>query len=377
VVTINLTAADRLAQSRANAATLCRADYGAAILMGWQRFPTFLPRLVRLLRQAHANGRWETAMNFMRTAILLAGLTALFMGVGYLIGGQTGALLALVVAGGMNFFAYWNSDRMVLSMHGAQEVDERIAPDLFRMVRDLATRAQLPMPKVYIMENPQPNAFATGRNPENAAVAVTTGLLNMLSRDEVAGVVAHELAHIKNRDTLTMTITATIAGAISMLAQFGLFFGGSRDSRDGFGIIGTLAMVILAPIAAMLVQMAISRTREYAADRLGGTISGNPQALASALVNISGAAHRIENPTAEQNPATAHLFIINPLTGGHGWDNLFATHPSTENRIAALQQLAAEMGHGGFGGSFGGAPRQSVPVTGGSPWGARPGGPWG
>jgi heat shock protein HtpX len=314
-------------------------------------------------------------MNFFRTAILLAGLTALFMGVGYLIGGQSGALIALLVAGAMNFFAYWNSDRMVLSMHGAQEADERTAPDLVRLVRELAQRAGLPMPRVYLMDNPQPNAFATGRNPENAAVAVTTGLLNMLNRDEVAGVVAHELAHVRNRDTLTMTITATIAGAISMLAQFGMFFGGGhRDNNNGFGIIGTLAMVILAPLAAMLVQMAISRTREYSADRLGAMIVGNPDALASALVKISNAAHQIENPTAEQNPATAHLFIINPLTGGHGWDNLFATHPSTENRIAALQALATEMGHGSRGSLA--RQRQSVPVT-GSRWDTPRGGPWG
>jgi heat shock protein HtpX len=314
-------------------------------------------------------------MNFLRTAILLAGLTALFMGVGYLIGGQSGALIALLVAGAMNFFAYWNSDRMVLSMHGAQEVDERAAPDLVRLVRELAQRAVLPMPRVYLMDNPQPNAFATGRNPENAAVAVTTGLLNMLSRDEVAGVLAHELAHVRNRDTLTMTITATLAGAISMLAQFGLFFGGGhRDNNNGFGIIGTLAMVILAPIAAMLVQMAISRTREYSADRLGAMIVGNPNALASALVRISNAAHQIENPTAEQNPATAHLFIINPLTGGLGWDNLFATHPSTENRVAALRQLAAEMGRGHVDGFA--RQRQSVPVT-GSRWDTPRGGPWG
>ncbi|MBZ0148606.1 MAG: M48 family metalloprotease, partial [Pseudorhodoplanes sp.] len=221
-------------------------------------------------------------MNYFRTAMLLAGLTALFMGVGFLVGGQSGALLALIVAAGMNFFAYWNSDRMVLSMHGAQEIDERIAPDLFRMVRELANRAGLPMPKVYLMDNPQPNAFATGRNPEHAAVAATTGLLNSLTREEVAGVIAHELAHIKSYDTLTMTITATFAGAISMLANFALFFGGSRDN-NGMGIIGRLALMILAPIAAMIVQMAISRTREYAADRLGGQIVGQPLHLASAL----------------------------------------------------------------------------------------------
>src|SRR5262245_11447999 len=320
-------------------------------------------------------------MNYMRTAILLAGLTALFMGVGYLIGGQTGAMLALVVAAGMNIFSYWNSDKMVLSMHGAHQVYEASAPDLCRMVRDLAGRAGLPMPKVYIMENDQPNAFATGRNPENAAVAVTTGLMNYLSRDEVAGVIAHELAHIKNRDTLIMTITATIAGAISMLAQFGMMFSGGHRNNNGFGIIGTLAMVILAPIAAMLVQMAISRTREYAADRMGAMIQGTPQPLISGLAKISNAAHQIENPSAEQNPATAHMFIINPLIGGHGWDSLFATHPSTENRIAALQQLGAEMGVSSAGGWGGGAPRSSVPPssgssTGGGPWGARRDGPW-
>ena len=312
-------------------------------------------------------------MNYLKTAILLAGLTALFMGVGFLIGGQQGALIALLVAGGMNLFAYWNSDRMVLSMHGAMEADERSAPDLVRLVGELAARAGLPMPRVYVMDNPQPNAFATGRNPEHAAVAVTTGLLQMLNRDELAGVIAHELAHVKNRDTLTMTITATIAGAISMLAQFGLFFGGGhRDNNNGYGVIGTLAMVILAPIAAMLVQMAVSRTREYAADNMGAHISGRPMALASALVKISGAAEQIPNDTAERNPATAHLFIVNPLAGAHGWDNLFATHPSVENRIAALQEIAGETG-----GSVRAAPAAPRHVPRG-PWGvsARRG-PWG
>ena len=218
-------------------------------------------------------------MNYFRTAILLAALTALFMGVGYLIGGQSGALIALVVAAGMNFVAYWNADTLVLRMHGAQEVDARAAPELYQMVGELAARAGLPMPRVYLMDNPQPNAFATGRNPQHAAVAATTGLLQMLSRDEIAGVLAHELAHIKHHDTLTMTITATIAGAISMLAQFGLFFGGGNRSNNGLGLIGTLAMVILAPLAAMLVQMAISRTREYSADATGAQISGRPLAL--------------------------------------------------------------------------------------------------
>lgn len=283
-------------------------------------------------------------MNYFRTAILLAGLTGLFMGVGFLIGGQGGALIALLVAGGMNLFAYWNSDRMVLSMHGAQAVDAASAPDLHAMVATLAQRAGLPMPRVYIMDNPQPNAFATGRNPENSAVAVTTGLLQSLNRDEVAGVIAHELAHIANRDTLIMTITATIAGAISMLGNIALFTGGGNNrDNGGFGLIGTLAMVILAPLAAMLVQMAISRTREYSADDLGARISGEPLALASALGKIAGLAHAIPNNAAEHNPATAHMFIINPLSGAR-MDNLFSTHPATENRIAALEQLAASHG---------------------------------
>jgi len=257
-------------------------------------------------------------------------------------------------------------------MHRAREVTETEAPDFYRLVRDLATRAHLPMPKVYIIDEDQPNAFATGRNPEHSAVAVTTGLLSVLNREELAGVVAHELAHIKNRDTLIMTITATIAGAISMLAQFGMFFGGSRDNNHGYGVIGTLAMVILAPIAAMLVQMAISRTREYAADNAGAQIAGRPLALASALAKISNYAERIPNDTAEQNPATAHLFIVNPLAGAHGWDNLFATHPAVENRIAALQQLAGELAAG--------APA-AAPASGSTarrgPWGLSRRGPWG
>ncbi len=284
----------------------------------------------------------DVAMNYLRTAMLLAGLTALFMGVGYLIGGATGAMIALVIAAATNLFTYWNSDRMVLSMYGAHEVDRSTAPELVGLVAELAGRAGLPMPRVFLMDEPQPNAFATGRNPENAAVAVTTGLMHQLSREELAGVIAHELAHIKHHDTLLMTITATIAGAISMLAQFGMFFGGNRDN-SGPGIVGSILMMILAPIGAMLVQMAISRTREYAADNLGARIAGQPMWLASALVKIEGAAHQVPNLEAERNPATAHMFIINPLSG-HGVDNLFATHPSTQNRIAALQQLAAELG---------------------------------
>jgi heat shock protein HtpX len=312
-------------------------------------------------------------MNYFRTALLLAGLTALFMGVGYLIGGSGGAMIALLVAGAMNIFAYWNSDKAVLSMAGAQEIDARTAPDLFNIVHELSQRAGLPMPRVYLMDNPQPNAFATGRNPENAAVAVTTGLLQHLSHEEITGVIAHELAHVKNHDTLIMTITATFAGAISMLAQFGMFFGGNRDNNNGgMGIIGTLAMVILAPLAAMLVQMAISRTREYSADRLGAQIAGQPEHLAAALQRLEAAAHAIPNETAEHNPATAHMFIVNPLSGAR-MDNLFSTHPSTENRVAALMQLAQEMGSGG-------APtarRSSVPASG--PWsgGGTPRGPWG
>jgi heat shock protein HtpX len=311
-------------------------------------------------------------MNHLRTAILLAGLTALFMGVGYLIGGSGGATIALVVAAAMNLFTYWNSDRMVLSMYGAQEVDARVAPDLYRLVQELSQRAGLPMPRVYLIDNPQPNAFATGRNPEHAAVAVNTGLLNTLSREEAAGVIAHELAHIKNRDTLTMTITATIAGAISMLAQFGMFFSGNRNNNNGMGILGTLAMVILAPIAAMLVQMAVSRTREYAADRMGAEIVGEPRYLASALAKLDDAAHAIPNEQAERNPATAHMFIVNPLSGAR-MDNLFSTHPATENRIAALEQLAAQMGRGGYARQA--QARQAVPSHG--PWGGQRRGPWG
>jgi len=305
-------------------------------------------------------------MSYFRTAMLLAGMTALFMGVGYLIGGASGAMLALLVAAGMNLFTYWNSDRMVLSMHGAQPVDARNAPDLFRLVADLAARADLPMPKVDIMDNPQPNAFATGRNPENAAVAVTTGLMQQLNREELAGVIAHELAHVKNHDTLLMTITATIAGAISMVAQFGMFFGGNRNN-NGPGIIGQLALMILAPLAAMLVQMAISRTREYAADDLGARICGNPMWLASALAKIDNAAHQIPNEDAERSPATAHMFIINPLSGRR-MDNLFTTHPATQNRIAALQALAGQMG--------GATMRTATPR---GPWGgaSRAKGPWG
>ena len=281
-------------------------------------------------------------MNIVRTAMLLAFMTALFMGVGLLVGGKGGMMIALVVAVAMNFFSYWNSDRMVLSMYGAQEVDERSAPEYYGIVRDLAKNAGLPMPRVYVLNSEQPNAFATGRNPENAAVAASTGLLHALSYEEVAGVMAHELAHIQNRDTLTMTITATFAGAISMLANFAMFFGGSRDNNNPLGFVGILVTMIVAPFAAMLVQMAISRTREYSADRRGAEICGNPLWLASALKKIAMAAERVPNMSAERNPATAHMFIINPLSGER-MDNLFSTHPNTENRIAALEGLAQEM----------------------------------
>ena len=308
-------------------------------------------------------------MNYFKTAILLAGMTALFMGVGFMIGGQVGMLLALVVAAGMNLFAYWNSDKLVLSMQGAQEVDESTAPDLFRIVRELSDRAGLPMPRVYLMESPQPNAFATGRNPEHAAVAATTGLLQNLKPDEIAGVIAHELAHVKNRDTLTMTVTATLAGAISMLANFGMFFGGNRNNNS-MGAIGSIALMILAPLAAMVVQMAISRSREYEADRGGAEISGRPLALASALQRLSHAAEQIPNEAAEANPATAHLFIVNPLSGQR-MDNLFSTHPATENRIAALEAIAQEMGDSG-----GVTPLSAETPR--NPWQrARARGPWG
>jgi len=276
---------------------------------------------------------------YIRTAMLLAALTALFMAAGWLLGGRGGMMIALLVAVGMNLFAYWNADKMVLRMHNAREVDARTAPDFYNLVARLAEQAQLPMPKVYLIETDQPNAFATGRNPQNAAVAATTGLLRRLSAEEVAGVMAHELAHVRNRDTLIMTITATIAGALSMLANFGLFFGGGDNRNNPLGFIGVILTVILAPLAAMLVQMAISRSREYEADRIGAEISGRPLWLASALEKIEAFSKRIDYGAAERNPATAHMFIINPLHA-HAVDSLFSTHPSTANRVAALQRMA-------------------------------------
>jgi heat shock protein HtpX len=290
-------------------------------------------------------------MNYVRTAILLAALTALLMGLGYLIGGRGGAAIAFVVAAATNMTAWWKGDRLVLSTQGAREVDEHTEPDLVHMVADLAARAGLPMPRVYLVDDQQPNAFATGRNPRHAAVAATTGLLETLSYDEVAGVMAHELAHISNRDTLIMTVTATVAGAISMLAQLGMLFR-HRGDRGGPSAVTMLLTTLLAPFAAMVVQMAISRTREYAADDLGARICGNPLSLASALATIEAGAHEIENVAAEENPATAHMFIINPLSGAR-LDNLFATHPSTYNRIAALEQLAHQMGVAGPDGGHG------------------------
>jgi heat shock protein HtpX len=280
-------------------------------------------------------------MNIARTGLLLAALTALFLAAGWLIGGQGGMVVALVIAIATNAFAYWNSDRMVLAVYRARPVSRVEAPDLVGLVEQLAERAGVPMPRVFVVDNPQPNAFATGRSPRHAAVAVTTGLLQALDAEQTAGVLAHELAHIRNRDTLTMTVTATIAGAIGMIANFGLLFGGNRDNP--MGALGTILVMILAPLAAMLVQLAISRSREYEADRVGAEISGQPLWLASALERIHVSASRIDNLDAERNPATAHLFIVNPLHA-HAVDGLFATHPSVENRVRRLRALAGHTG---------------------------------
>ena len=329
----------------------------------------------------------------LRTAMLLALMTALFMGVGYLIGGSGGMIIAFFIAAAMNLFGYWNADKMVLRMHRAVEVDERNAPEYFAIVRELAERAGLPMPRVYLIDNPQPNAFATGRNPQNAAVAATTGLLQRLSREEVAGVMAHELAHVQNRDTLTMTITATLAGAISMLGNFAFFFGGGRGNNNPLGVVGLLVGIIVAPLAAMLVQMAISRTREYAADRRGAEICGQPLWLASALDKIAAGARAHRNPDAERNPATAHMFIINPLSGER-MDGLFSTHPATENRIAALEAMHEEIARRPQAaapgletpagadeeageGPWSGTARPAKPKPRHNPWGRNPTGPKG
>jgi heat shock protein HtpX len=277
-------------------------------------------------------------MNTLRTGMLMAALTGLFLVVGALIGGTHGMAIAFAMALAMNMFAYWNSDKVLLSMYGARQVDAQSAPELYNLVARLAEKAQLPMPKVFITENPQPNAFATGRNPDHAAVCVTTGLMSQVSQEELAGVLAHELGHVKHRDTLTMTIVAVMAGAISMLANMAFFMGGDRDRNNPLGIVGMVLVMIMAPIAAMLVQAAISRSREFEADRAGAEITGRPMWLASALGQIERAAQRTENYPADANPATAHMFIINPLRGG--LSGLFATHPPTELRIERLRAMA-------------------------------------
>lgn len=276
--------------------------------------------------------------NWLKTSILMAGIVVLFGMVGAALGGANGMLIALLFAGAMNIYAYWFSDKIVLRMYNAQEVDETSAPVFYRMVRELAQKAQLPMPKVYVIDEAQPNAFATGRNPENAAVAATTGIMRILSERELRGVMAHELAHVKNRDTLISTISASIAGAISSFAHFGMLFGGGRD-RNVHPALALLVM-ILAPIAAMLIQMAISRSREFEADRGGATISGDPDALASALKKIHNYAHQIPMNAVEEHPETAQMMIINPLSGG-GLRGLFSTHPDVEERIARLTAMAA------------------------------------
>ena len=274
----------------------------------------------------------------LQTAMLMAAMTALFGFAGTMLGGFEGLLIAIILAIAVNLFAWYNSDKMVLRMYGAKEVPR--GHPLYEMVADLSLNAQLPVPKVYEIQSDQPNAFATGRNPENAAVAATTGLLERLNQNEIAAVMAHELAHIKNRDTTIMVVAATFAGAISMLANFAMFFGGRRNNNMGF--IGLIAMMILAPLAASLIQMAISRSREYIADRVGAEICGNPLWLASALKSIQGFATKIDNHGAERNPSTAHMFIINPLHA-HAHDKLFSTHPSTANRITALEAMVGKV----------------------------------
>jgi heat shock protein HtpX len=323
-------------------------------------------------------------MNFAKTGLLLALLTGVFVAMGALVGGVPGMVIAFLIALAMNAFSLWQSDKLVLRMYGAEEVDAQSGGQFYEIVAGLAARAQLPMPRVYIMNNPQPNAFATGRNPQNAAVCASTGLIEAMSPEELAGVMAHELAHVKNYDTLTMAVAATIGGAVSMLAQylqFGALFGGNREGNNPLGWIGVIAAIIVAPMAAMLVQMAVSRSREYQADRLGGMICGNPLWLASALGKIEHYARAIPNEQAEAAPGTAHLFIINPLTG-QGMDNLFSTHPNTDNRIAELEKLAAELGPGASRvphSARSDAP-SGPPGSASGPWGSpsdRPRGPWG
>jgi heat shock protein HtpX len=309
---------------------------------------------------AWAARRFLTMNNLFRTGLLIAALTALFMGAGWLIGGAEGMLIAFLIGAATNLFAYWNADRVVLAAYGARAIARAEAPQLFDDVAKLAQRAGIPMPRLYLIDSAQPNAFATGRDPAHAAVAVTRGLLGALDEAEVAAVIGHELSHVVHRDTLTMTIAATIAGAIGMLANFAFFLGPRDDERDApLGMFGALLVAILAPIAALLVQMAISRTREYEADRRGAEISGDPQSLASALRKIEVLARRTMVPDAERNPATAHLFIVNPLHGA-SLASLFATHPATEERVRRLEAMAAARGLGG-----------------GGPWGTAPRGPWG
>ncbi len=296
--------------------------------------------------------------NLFRTGLLLAALTALFMGVGWLIGGAAGMLIALLVAAATNLFAYWNADRLVLAAYGARPIARAEAPELYDIVGHLAERAAIPMPRLYLIDSAQPNAFATGRDPAHAAVAITRGLVEALDEAEIAAVIGHELSHVVHRDTLTMTITATVAGAIGMVANFAFFLGPRSDERDApLGTAGALLVAVLAPLAAALVQMAISRTREYEADRRGAEISGDPQALAAALGKIEALARGRMVADAERNPATAHLFIINPLHGA-GLAGLFATHPATGERIRRLEAMAAARGLG-----------DARPPSG--PWGVR------
>jgi heat shock protein HtpX len=280
-------------------------------------------------------------VNIVRTGILMALLTGLFLVVGFLIGGVPGMMIAFLFAAGTNLWAYRNSDKALLSMYGARPVDERSAPELVHLVQQLSGQAGLPMPRVYIVENEQPNAFATGRNPEHAAVCVTSGLLARVNNEELAGVLAHELGHVKHRDTLTMTIVATVAGAVSMLANFAFFLGGDRRNNP-LGLVGMLLVMLFAPLAAVLVQSAVSRSREFDADKAGAEISGRPLWLASALEQIAHAAQRIDNVEAEEHPATAHMFIINPLHGG-ALSSMFSSHPSTEERVARLRAMAGVM----------------------------------
>ncbi|MDL2281448.1 zinc metalloprotease HtpX [Selenomonadales bacterium OttesenSCG-928-I06] len=285
-------------------------------------------------------------MNTLKTTFLLALLTGLLMAVGNYFGGTTGMMFMLVFSLGMNFFSYWYSDKIVLKMYNAKEVNKENAPDLLKLVANLAKSANMPMPRVYIIENSAPNAFATGRNPQNGVVAVTTGILKVLNYDELSGVIAHELAHIKNRDTLTSTIVASIAGFITMvahIAQWALIFGMGRDEDEGAGsLVGSLLLIIVAPLAATIIQLAISRSREFAADETGAKICQNPKALATALKKIEAYAMQgTKMQQAQANPSTSHLFIINPLSGAGSFvSSLFSTHPKTADRVAKLEQMA-------------------------------------